>query len=500
PAPPTDGGQQIAVASYIHPLADPDAWERLLRYPNNKLSVLIANVVNGPDATVNQDWKTVIASASAKGKRVIGYVRTGYLGVSQQQFKTRLGSTDLADWTAQIEQDVDMWYKLYPGNMGGIFFDEGWNDCGPNNVYSELYRRISDNTKRKYPGAYTVLNPGATMPKCFEDSADTLMTFESSYETYTTSYIPNDWAAADSRKLWHIVYNVPKSEVGRVAALAKARGAGMLQITNDVMPNPYDNLPDDAYMQDHINAVVGGEPMIAGIPSAAGGPAASTPGGLQVTGSEYTSVTLSWSRAANAIGYRVYQNDQLILSLSADMTRVTLGNLSPGTSGYTFYVTAEGGDGKESSKSNSVSASTKTPPSPGKYVFNMKVSVAAASTVYSADIVIPYAFIRVYVWDSDVACNFTTDPGWPVNFAVANYVCTHYMVEGQVLYKYSGTVPPGTVNVPWAWSGVGSVGVEQNGYTFTWNIPLGMPSTDTRNFLIQTEGYGPRANVFQPCP
>jgi hypothetical protein len=39
---------------------------------------------------------------------VLGYVRTGYLGVSQQAFTTRLGSGALADWTAQIEQDVNM--------------------------------------------------------------------------------------------------------------------------------------------------------------------------------------------------------------------------------------------------------------------------------------------------------------------------------------------------------------------------------------------------------
>ncbi|KAH8689782.1 Spherulation-specific family 4-domain-containing protein [Phaeosphaeriaceae sp. PMI808] len=372
-----------------------------------------------------------------------------------------------------------MWYQLYPGKIGGIFFDEGWNDCGPKNVYSELYRRINDNTKRKYPGAYTVLNPGATMPKCFEHSADTLMTFESSYETYTTNYVPNDWAAADSRKLWHIIYNVPKSEVGRVAALARERGVGMIQITNDVIP---------------IRTTT-----CLTMPTS-GGLAASTPSGLAVTGFEYTSVSLSWPPAANAIGYRVYQDGQLAFNLTANMTRATLGNLSPGVSGYTFHVTAEGGDGRESGKSNSVSPGTKTPPKPGKYVFNMQVLVPAAMAIYTADIVVPYAFVRVYIWDSDIACDWTYDPGWPVNFAVANYVCTHYMVEGSILYKFSGTVPSGTVNVPWAWSAVGSVGVEQNGYTFTWTIPLGMPSTDTRNFVIQTESYGPKANVFQPCP
>ena len=62
------------------------------------------------------------------------------MGVSEQRFTTRLNSGALGDWVAQIEQDVDMWYNLYPGMMGGIFFDEGWNDCGAskNCLFSNL--------------------------------------------------------------------------------------------------------------------------------------------------------------------------------------------------------------------------------------------------------------------------------------------------------------------------------------------------------------------------
>jgi hypothetical protein len=99
------------LASYIHPKEDPGAWDRMLDYPNDKVSVLVANVNNGPDTTVNTFWQGVIERTAAKGKRMIGYVRTGYLGVSQQKFETRLGSTDLADWVAQIESDVDSWYQ-----------------------------------------------------------------------------------------------------------------------------------------------------------------------------------------------------------------------------------------------------------------------------------------------------------------------------------------------------------------------------------------------------
>jgi hypothetical protein len=86
----------------------------MINYPSNKVSVLVANVLNGPDTKVNEGWKTVIDQAIAKNKVVIGYVRTGYLGVSQQKFKTMLGSTQLEDWVAQIETDVELWYRYCP--------------------------------------------------------------------------------------------------------------------------------------------------------------------------------------------------------------------------------------------------------------------------------------------------------------------------------------------------------------------------------------------------
>jgi len=196
-----DVGQQIAIASYINPLGDPASWEQLLAYDTQKISVLVANVLNGPDYMVDESWKSVIDQAASQGKKILGYVRTGYLGVSQQKFTTRLDSHNLADWASQIEQDIDKWFELYGTSLGGIFFDEGWPECGPNNIYADLYAYINNYTKRKHPGIYTVLNPGSPIAQCFEDTIDTLLTFESSYETYTNSFVPNDWMPKDPRKI-----------------------------------------------------------------------------------------------------------------------------------------------------------------------------------------------------------------------------------------------------------------------------------------------------------
>ena len=50
-----DEGQQIAIALYINSLGDPASWERLLAYDPGKVSVLVANVLNGPDYVVEKN-------------------------------------------------------------------------------------------------------------------------------------------------------------------------------------------------------------------------------------------------------------------------------------------------------------------------------------------------------------------------------------------------------------------------------------------------------------
>ncbi|PLB48819.1 fibronectin type III domain protein [Aspergillus steynii IBT 23096] len=492
------GGQQIGLASYINPLADPGAWDRMIDYPADKVSVLVANVLNGPDTSVNEDWKKVIKRAKDAGKTVLGYVRTGYLGVSQNQFTTRLGSTTLADWTSQIQSDVDLWYELYPDMIGGIFFDEGFNECGENNIYANLYRFISDTTKRKHPGAFTVLNPGATMPQCFEHSADTLMTFENSYDTYINSYVGNpDWTPEDPRKLWHIIYNVPSDSVAHVTSLALERGAGLIHITDDTLPNPYDTLPADDYMQTIMKAVDGGGPAVADPSSYSNtGSAASVPSGLKVTASDYSSVSLSWSGSGFPYAYAVYQDGKEVVRLLGSMTEVTIGNIKPGSS-MSFTVRARSATGKETADSNSVKATTDELPN-NQAITNAKVSSTATSTTIQADVLVPFAFLRVFLTDPDTNCQM---PAWPINYNLGNYICTHHMVEGENFFQYSGAkLAKGETNYPWSWSPQGSAPVSRDGYTYTWKLPIGSSSVDPNYFVVEGQGYGPLTNIFHPCP
>ncbi|KAL4874381.1 Spherulation-specific family 4-domain-containing protein [Aspergillus karnatakaensis] len=495
-------GQQIAIASYINPLGDPASWDRLLAYDTEKVSVLVANVLNGPDYVVDADWQSVIEKAAGQGKKILGYVRTGYLGVSQQQFTTRLGSLNLADWASQIEQDIDKWYELYGSSLGGIFFDEGWPECGPDNIYADLYAHINDYTKRKHPGAYTVLNPGSPIAQCYEDTMDTLLTFENSYEAYQNSFVSNDWTPKDPRKIWHIIYKVSQDQIADVAALASSRNVGLIEITDDDQPNPYDNLPSEAYMQAVIGAVSGGTPPINDPSELGGSYVAGLPADVAVSASDYSSVTLTWSSVANALGYAVYKNGEQILELPASLTRATIGMIDPGTSGLSFEVRTALASGSGGS-SRTVSASTKSLPADGA-IANVDFTQSGDTVIYTADVLVPYAFVRLFIGTNQ------PDPGigrgWPIQApstenGVAQHQIVNYLVEGNDfysgLYEYAGSwYETTTANADWTWLSIGEAKQTQDGYTYTWSVPLGGTDAVAKEYVVQGQGYAPIKNVF----
>jgi len=265
--------QQIAVPAYIPPETEPDAWNRLIAADSSKVGLVVANVASGPGEAVNVAWSDVLARAHNSGKRVLGYVDTGYMGLSGQT--TRQGSTKSADWIAQIQQDINAWYQLYPGMVDGIFFDRVDSTCGADNEHAKLYVTANQFEKRAHPDSVTVLNAGSAVPQCFEDAADVLVTYESDYAGYMVNaeqaddhdYHSLTWTPKDPRKLWHIVYGVAPDQLDAVIATSRDRHAGYVFITDDVLPNPYDTLPGDAYWAREQQSVNGAPaPSLAKVP------------------------------------------------------------------------------------------------------------------------------------------------------------------------------------------------------------------------------------------
>jgi len=258
--------QQVAVPAYIPPDFHPDEWTRLIAADPAKVSLVVANVASGPGDAISPAWRDVMTRARSSGKRVLGYVDTGYLGLTGQA--DRAGSTDAASWSRQVEQDVDAWYSLYPGLIDGIFFDRGATDCGANNGNAELYERANQRQKERHAGSMTVLNPGTAVPQCFEDAADILVTCESSYEGYMAhaeepgvqNYHDPGWHPRDPRKFWHIVHGVPAGQAEQVLARSRERGAGYVYVTDKELPNPYETLPGAPMWSTEVSTVSGVEP------------------------------------------------------------------------------------------------------------------------------------------------------------------------------------------------------------------------------------------------
>jgi hypothetical protein len=289
----------------------------------------------------------------------------------------------------------------------------------------------------------------------------------------------------------------------------------MLHITNDVEPNPYDTIPDDTYMQNFLDAVEGGQPLIEALALYTGSTKrAEAPLRFQVDDFDYSSAKLSWLVTSDAAGYRIYQDGVLILSLMPWMIEVTVGGLEPGTS-YTFSITAVSAGGIESEKSQLATMKTLALPGNGHTVASTSVSATDTQTIYKAKILVPYAFVRLFIWNGN--CKFVADApianaaadtpppdpinwGWPINFQNWYSVCNQYMVEDGKLHKYTGVPDSTTGYMPWSWTYMDAVPVVQAGYDWTWTLPLGTADISPKKYIVQVQGYGPRANVYGKCP
>jgi hypothetical protein len=251
--------QQVAVPAYISPVSDRAAWDRLIAADSRSVGLVVANPASGPGTGPDPAWLDVITRAHASGKKVLGYVDSGYLGRTGKL--TRNGSAAPADWRSQIESDVAHWYDWYPGGVDGVFLDQGDSQCGAADAVAAQYRAIDDAVEHAHPGATTALNAGMPVPRCFENAADVLVTYENNLSDYATgAYRGLDWTPADPAKVWHIVHGVPADQVDAVAATARSRGAGWVYATDDVLPNPYDTLPAGGYWRDEVRAVPGRPP------------------------------------------------------------------------------------------------------------------------------------------------------------------------------------------------------------------------------------------------
>lgn len=262
-------------------------------------------------------------------------------------------------------------------------------------------------------------------------------------------------------------------------------------------------MPNDTYMQTLINFVSGGKPLLADPLSWPNDGRPQQPSGLAVVTADYSSATLNWTKpVAPPLAFVILWDGSESTRLPGTITNVTIGNIPPGLPRLTLTVCAIGGNGSQSAPSNMVT--TQTMPLKDNHAvvdFTCAPTADNKNTTCSANVLVPYAFVRIYITNPDTDCVM---PAWSTPYNDGHFVCAHYMVEDDTLYVYTGTKPKGTSTLyPWDWTPTGdmqNVELTCSNFACSWNIPIGTDTVDTNYIQIQAEDYGPLTNVFQPCP
>ncbi|WKE67651.1 spherulation-specific family 4 protein [Streptomyces sp. WP-1] len=257
--------QRVAVPAYFNP-GDGNLWAQLSSSaPGAGLAV--ANPQTGPGDSKDTGYANAIKAAHNAGTKVVGYVDSGYLGT--KGWTAPDGGTSIDDWVDGAERNIDKWYSYYGGSgLDGIFFDDGLTACGtPSdaNAYVDAYKRLRSYVKGKDAGAEVVANPGASPEECYTQAADTLVTFEGTYDDYVNHYGDDreSWeATADPSKIWHLIHTTgSQARMQNAIALSKQRNAGYVYATDDdnshapgqEWGNPWDTLP--SYWSAEVNTV-----------------------------------------------------------------------------------------------------------------------------------------------------------------------------------------------------------------------------------------------------
>ena len=223
----------ILLPAYFYPSSDPNQsfWDEMTAAAGQVGITAIMNPDNGPGSSVNSDYTTAVDVFRAAGGKVVGYAHTSYGARSQ----------------ADVLSEVASYASFY--NIDGIFLDEMSNTSVDFAYYQSLYNSI----KSTNPGYRIFGNPGTNTLESYLTAADVLVTFENQtgYDTFTPDTWTNNYTADHFA---HLLYNVnDKAAMLAYVALAADRNVGYLYITNDILTNPWDTLPQ--YWNAEVSAV-----------------------------------------------------------------------------------------------------------------------------------------------------------------------------------------------------------------------------------------------------
>jgi hypothetical protein len=185
-------------------------WEKF----NKAGSFIIVNPDNGSGDKVDSYYLDVINTLSKNNQIVLGY------------FYTKYGQRNIQE----VKNEIDKWLDFY--KIDGFFVDE----VTRNSEY-EFYKEIYEYIKSK--GDYVVvLNPGTKPSDEFFSIADNIIVFENPYDRLND--IDSNICKTHYDKSSIIVYEANQAQMEE---MIKKFNCKYIYATDDVLPNPYDELP-----------------------------------------------------------------------------------------------------------------------------------------------------------------------------------------------------------------------------------------------------------------
>jgi len=180
--------------------------------------VAVVNPASGPGAAVDSGYAAGIARLTAAGVKVLGYVATGYAVRNPPEVKA----------------DIDRWRTFYPGQIGGIFFDEQSDRAGD----VGYYRDVSQYAKAQGL-SFTVGNPGKDSAPEYVGALDTMLIYEAA--GLPTASQMGGWHSSYARSNFGVIPHTSSFDAAFVHGARQY--VQYVYVQNDTLPNPWDSVP-----------------------------------------------------------------------------------------------------------------------------------------------------------------------------------------------------------------------------------------------------------------
>ncbi len=216
----------LLVPAYFYPGANDTRWAALAAAAQQVSVTAILNPASGPGNNTDSNYEQVIRAVRAAGGRVIGYVHTQY------------GKRSLNEVAAEINRYANLY------EIDGIFVDEMASDDEAASIlyFESVYQLI----KAVHSNWLVVGNPGVKPARRHLDlpTADTFVQFEQTGAAWRDREVIHWPAEYGKERFAELIHSVSeRSLVSQIVDQAIRNRIGYVYVTDDLMNNPWDELP-----------------------------------------------------------------------------------------------------------------------------------------------------------------------------------------------------------------------------------------------------------------